>query len=78
MGPRAVKNPTAPTTSRGKLDKGHWESGLGHNSVFLILPSSPFPATTKIFGLGSVVVVVVVVAVAVVVMVVVLLFTSIC
>ena len=48
MGPCSVKNPTAAKTFRGKSGKGHWKSGLGHNSVLFV-----FPVTTKIRG-GSV------------------------
>ena len=45
VGPCAVQNPTAPETCRGKLGKAHWESELGHNSVFF-----PYPPTTKMWG----------------------------
>ena len=48
VGPCAVQNPTAPETSRGKLGKAHWESGLGQNSVFSLL--YPDPVTAKMRG----------------------------
>ena len=41
VGPCAVQNPTAPSTSRGKSCKVHWESGLGHNSVFFLYHNVP-------------------------------------
>jgi len=47
VGPCAVQNPTAPGTYGGKSAKVHWESGLGHNSVF---STPPYPATTKMRG----------------------------
>ena len=43
VGPCAVQNPTAPETAGGKSCKVHWESGLGHNSVFF----AESPVTTK-------------------------------
>ena len=51
VGPRAVQNPTASETFRGKSVKSHWYfDDPGHNSIFV-----PYllPPTTKKFGSRS-------------------------